>query len=646
MKAPYFGKLNLFWCKNCNVPLITELCGLCFENSFKVKISPPGDVYPAFKGNLQLLKDTIVDNYGQSAYEEIVKTYLLGCVLFNKVSYEDRMDQVIAKGIIIGNLRYNLERDKFEFVPSLETAKIMWSKDCKKYIKIHSDAAKFIKDGANILVPGVDSIEESVEKNETVLIISQDKVIAVASAKMTAKDIKGMIKGTAAKKKYYKDNVDIIDIKSPPGNWEKALDANKNSLKNKESEAIQFIKNVATNKEGKHLVAYSGGKDSLVVLELVDRAGIDYDMLFVDTGLEFPETIENCIKTHKHYSDLNPKIRFLTKSVDNSYFWNYFEKFGPPGRDARYCCKRSKLSPVSEILQESYPDKKEVLTFIGKRKYESLGRSKEKRVAKNQWIPKQVSGFPIINWNALDVFLYIKFRVPNLLNQLYVETPLSRIGCWLCPASNMADMITIGKSHPELSNKLNENLENYRKLHALPKEWITKGIWRWHNIPTKVRNILPNEIVLELEKNRLPPLNFQIEEYLQVGKIIKRIRFSRMLNTENLKHVINLAGKNEYDEETDSFIVTRRSNKAIISADGVVEFDDINNNFKFVEQVISTIVKSEECDGCKTCIPICPQNALKLRKDKIAVSKSCNQCGKCLNNCPLWKYQYSDNLKI
>ncbi|WP_341536887.1 phosphoadenosine phosphosulfate reductase domain-containing protein [Methanosarcina barkeri] len=69
-------------------------------------------------------------------------------------------------------------------------------------------------------------------------------------------------------------------------------------------------------------VSYSGGKDSLAVLQLVSESLDDYEIMFADTGLEFPETIENVKQVVEHYGkktqDIKCKRRFLEF---NKCFW-------------------------------------------------------------------------------------------------------------------------------------------------------------------------------------------------------------------------------------------------------------------------------------------------------------------------------------
>ena len=61
--------------------------------------------------------------------------------------------------------------------------------------------------------------------------------------------------------------------------------------------------------DGKVVVSFSGGKDSLVALDLARRAFPDIPAVFVDTGLEYPE-LRNFVKTIPNVTWLRPEMAF------------------------------------------------------------------------------------------------------------------------------------------------------------------------------------------------------------------------------------------------------------------------------------------------------------------------------------------------
>ncbi|MHA1610241.1 MAG: phosphoadenosine phosphosulfate reductase domain-containing protein, partial [Candidatus Njordarchaeales archaeon] len=122
--------------------------------------------------------------------------------------------------------------------------------------------------------------------------------------------------------------------------------------------------------------------------------------------------------------------------------------------------------------------------------YESLRRAEEGRITKNPWTG-QLNAHPIYNWNALDTWLYIFWRrLPA--NPLYGKG-LSRIGCWPCPSSNLADFRILKNIHPNLYEKLRESISSIARSQGFSQEDINKilqfGVWRWRKIPRKFLEI-------------------------------------------------------------------------------------------------------------------------------------------------------------
>jgi phosphoadenosine phosphosulfate reductase len=76
----------------------------------------------------------------------------------------------------------------------------------------------------------------------------------------------------------------------------------------------------------------------------------------------------------------------------------------------------------------------------------------------------------------MHVWLYI-FREKGPYNILY-EKGLDRIGCFMCPSSDIAVLEEIGNKNPELMRSWYNHLEEWRKNHGLPPEWTTESRWR------------------------------------------------------------------------------------------------------------------------------------------------------------------------
>ncbi len=54
------------------------------------------------------------------------------------------------------------------------------------------------------------------------------------------------------------------------------------------------------------------------------------------------------------------------------------------------------------------------------------------------------------------------------------------------------------------------------------------------------------------------------------------------------------------------------------------------------ESIMAAKINAEECVGCGTCVDECPENAITMGDDEIAVvdADKCTECGTCVDACP------------
>ncbi|MFX1285401.1 MAG: phosphoadenosine phosphosulfate reductase family protein [Promethearchaeota archaeon] len=643
MKIPYLGKIRLYWCEFCHVPLIREYCSLCAKKGKKIQLTPPGDVRPAFEGDLKRITSVIRSQFGKISAQKFRQLIENQVILLNKVPYVDRMDEIILQGHIIGIFRFNLVKGNFELLPRISLATELWNTQSKGWVVVDVGARNPIVRGASVLSPGVVAADTNVSVNDPVIIVCQDEVIAVGLAKMNGGQMGPQNKGIAVKTKYRKKSR-ISPIRSKISTWERIIDANLLSLENLENEAIEFIKREA-KKFKKHVVAYSGGKDSLVTLDLVARSNVSYEIIFSDTGLEYPETLENIALIKQKYQK-----EVIVQRNKLWEFWNRFDQFGPPSRNTRWCCKSAKLSPINEIMEKFFPNDNQILSYLGRRRYESLGRSRESRVSKNQWIPKQVIAAPINNWNAFEVFLYIhKNGLTKFLNPLY-NKGFIRIGCWVCPASSMADFKIMKESHPTLITQLNKRLLKIKNQQRFPSQYISWGLWRWKYLPQKIINLLKTENVpFSITKQRFHIMNnlaFRITSNPSpcvYGGFSSLLSANQMLDLSRMKDFLPILGSVQHDDELDVLSISMKNHSHFdIFCDGSIILKSKNRSFfsKQISSLIRVLYRANHCDGCGICVYSCKEKALVIKSGVINVLKDqCIHCLTCNDFCPLVKYQ-------
>ena len=495
------GKIHLKWCKNCNVPVLDKKCGICGSNAYDVKLTPPADARPSFKEDIKMINNILKNQFGIEG--DIFKNKI---VLLNKIPGKDYMKEIILDGVVFGILKYDEEKNSWSIIPTVEGARrIINAGGNKKIIVIKEDVVPFIlKKHASVLRPGVLYISEDIEKNNDVIILVENEneneknsegnekdkndkkdgkntnfkdinVLGVGRARMNYNEIVNSKKGMVAKVRHAETPKEANYLKET-GNFEesikKMIEANENAISKFESNSVGFMRNTIKERTNKPpVVAYSGGKDSLVVLLLALKAfeneDIDFDVLFTDTNLELPETLKNI-------SDVEERYNINIIKAESNDFWEKLEEYGPPGRDYRWCSEVCKMKPLEKIINNRYPNG--CLTFVGLRKYESMNRSKKPRIWKSPHIEKQMLSAPILNWSAMHVWIYL-FKNNAPYNKLY-EKCFDRVGCYMCPAMELGEIELIKKLYPELWKRWEDFLIDYAKRNNLDDEWVRSG-WRW-----------------------------------------------------------------------------------------------------------------------------------------------------------------------
>ncbi|GAA5262300.1 phosphoadenosine phosphosulfate reductase [Methanocalculus sp. MC3] len=455
MKSPYLGAVPLHWCDECHVPVLGKRCACGGKTRF-VGVTPPGDLRPAFPSDIELINHLFEESFGSPL---IPKDNL---ALLNKVPDDDRMEEIIVGGAIVGAIRYLPGEGRWEVLPRPDATRLMAPK--LRYVIVDDAAAVFIKDGSSVLAPGVVEIESHVEKGDEVFVLTKDGTcIGVGRAKMGAEEGRGISRGQVVR---LRKNAPQVCCPGP-GTWDDTVDANREYLASMEADSITFIRDLAEEEDLPVTVSYSGGKDSLVTLLLALKAIGPVPLLFADTGLEFPETLENISAVSDRYSV--PVLR----GDGETGFWEGFSRHGPPAVNFRWCCKACKLNPVRRLIELEFG---ECISLIGQRKYESARRMKSRRVWRNPNVPNQLSAAPIQHWNALHVWLYL-FQEKAPYNTLY-EAGLDRIGCYMCPSSDIAHLRMIEGRYPELWDEWRSAVTEYAEATGRPPNWFESGAWR------------------------------------------------------------------------------------------------------------------------------------------------------------------------
>jgi phosphoadenosine phosphosulfate reductase len=602
--------------------------------SREVKISPPGDPFPAMDGHLTRAKNAIDAQFGDEVGSKLLPSDKT--IVMNKVSSLDAMYEIVVDGLIVGRLRFDIPKRGYTFLLSLEGARRIGAVSKQKWVTLHDGVLRYLKDGANLMVPGVAGCDSGIQVDDEVWLANPDGVVVASGiSRMTGEEMAKEKKGFAVKIRAVDDPAQPLD--NPQNStWEDAVEANSNDLIAVEEEAISFVKRTAAKQDAPIVVGFSGGKDSLATYLIVEKAiESSPPIFFMDTGIELPETIEH-IQDFAKSRDLP-----IIGQQAGDRFWESVDVFGPPARDFRWCCKVLKLGPAATSIADEMGG--ETLSFMGQRKLESFQRSIEPRVTENPWVPGQISANPIQNWNALEVWLYI-FREKADFNPLYNEG-YHRMGCYLCPSSPLAELESLRETHPEYHQKWESKMHEWAEKYGFPDEWIEMGFWRWKKLP-KGQIELVNKLGLDIEPDRVSPgegLELQVTKGIapctKSGFSLEGA-FSSGIDLNRVSKVFPIFGKTKLSEEMGALRTKAGENSINLFTSGsvVVRGESESTVERLTEKMERAVKRAIFCQECGSCVPQCEHGALSIETGKISVDEEkCTNCLKCDNwPCPTY----------
>jgi len=410
--------------------------------------------------------------------------------------------------------------------------------------------------------------------------------------------------------KYKDANQQFVDHDFDNEHIQKFIEINRYRLNQITEEAINHIKEISKGFEiDEMFVSFSGGKDSTVTSNLVLRAfGTEKIVhIYGDTTLEYPESEKYLSEFRKLY----PQTPILVAKNRDQQFNDLCEVVGPPSRVMRWCCTVFKTGAITKKIEQVFGDRKQLLSFQGIRRAESVSRSKYDRDSRNSKISKQLVSSPIIDWLNFDVWLYI---LSNHLpfNNAYRQG-FSRVGCWCCPNNSGWSEFLSSIYMPEEYAKFHEMLYSFAKNVGKPdwKEYVDQGGWKARqggNGLEYSKNAVVSFKPCALEANSYNfELSRPISEMLYTlfkpfGELNfdlgnKRLNEVYLLDKNTKEPILKLSGR----------LGSRTLRVTVLKKVGMFKYP------KTTEQALNNqITKFQTCIACGYCQSVCRFNALKV----------------------------------
>ena len=212
----------------------------------------------------------------------------------------------------------------------------------------------------------------------------------------------------------------------------------------------------------KHIVSFSGGKDSTAMLlkMLEEKMPID-EIIFVNTGKDFPDMLEH-IKQVNHYimQKYEKKITVLLPRKSFDYYMFEHEKtrgknkgkkgYGWATMLCRWCTSNLKTQTINNYLKQY--ESEGYIEYIG------IAYDEQKRI--------KDKCYPLVKWKMTEKdCLQYCYDKGFKWNGLYEH--FDRLSCWCCPLKNLKELRILYKYYPDLWKQLKDmDRRSYNQFRA------------------------------------------------------------------------------------------------------------------------------------------------------------------------------------
>jgi phosphoadenosine phosphosulfate reductase len=346
-------------------------------------------------------------------------------------------------------------------------------------------------------------------------------------------------------------------------------------------------------------VAFSGGKDSCVLLDLCKKAlpKNSFVVVFGDTMMEFPDTYDLVDEVEAECKREGVDFFRAQSHMKPQESWVVF---GPPSRSLRWCCSVHKSAPQTLKLRE-ITGKQDYsgLAYVGSRADESFARSGYEYENYGKKQKGQHAHNSILEWTSAEIWLYM-YANSIIVNKAYKKGN-SRVGCLFCPMSGgNSDYVR----HQNYKNAVDSyigiisQINDWEVLNGELTSYVSNGGWGARNSGRGFKN---------------NPLRYS--ENTKSGLVTIDL-FEPLSNWQ------------EWIKPIDTSMVDVNIEKSKNGFTITVKDDVLKYNPTFGKLLRQTFKKAAYCVGCRVCEQNCRNGRCTFVDERVQI-RNCLQCGDC-----------------